>query len=282
MFDADAILIADSGNLNTGEPSLTTALRGMTSVLVSVRTLEAPVHSGLFGGPAPDALMALITVLSSLRDENGDTTIAGVDSGEWGGSGTSETEFREQAGVLQDQPLLGTGSISSRLITKPAASVVGMDVPSIEGAINSVVPQARAIVSLRIPPQTDPEQAVRALTEHLLAHAPWGVQVEVQPEQKGRGFSADTRGPAYRAMREALRQSYGIDAVEIGSGGSIPLVATLTEVVPDADILIYGAQDTAANIHAPNESLDLGELEHSIVSEVLFLQLLAESRADVR
>ena len=275
MFTADALIIADTGNIEVGVPTLTVALRGMAAVTVSVKTLDGAVHSGMFGGPAPDALMALITLLATLRDANGDTAIEGLASSEWEGTGYDEETFRALAGVREGQPLVGTGSVASRLITMPAVSVIGIDAPSVSGAINAVIPEARAEVSLRVPPGVDPAEAQQMLTDHLLSHAPWGVQVEVTPGSTGQGFAADTSGPAYTAMREAMVQAYGREAVEAGAGGSIPLVAVLAEVVPDADIILFGAQDTAARIHAPNESLDLGELEHTILTEALFLVNLA-------
>lgn len=271
MFTSDAMLIADSGNEATGVPTLTVALRGMAAVTVSVKTLEGAVHSGMFGGPAPDALMTLITLLATMRDENGDTAIVGLESSEWTGTGYDEATFRELAGVIEGQPLVGTGSVASRLITHPVVSVVGIDAPSVSGAINAVIPEARAEVSLRVPPGVDPIAAQQALTDHLLSHAPWGVQVSVTPGSTGDGFAANTSGPAYAAMREAMEQAYGREVVEAGAGGSIPLVSVLSEVIPDADIILFGAQDTAARIHAPNESLHLGELEHTILTEALFL-----------
>ena len=279
MFEADVLVIADTGNIETGVPTLTVALRGMAVVTVSVRTLDSAVHSGMFGGPAPDALMALITLLATLRDANGDTAIAGVPGGEWEGTGYDEDTFREMAGVIEGQPLVGSGSLASRLITRPAVSVIGLDAPSVSGAINAVIPEARATVSLRVPPSVDPLEAQQALIDHLFAQAPWGVQVSVAPGSSGEGFAARTDGPGYAAIREAMAGAYGQEAVDAGSGGSIPLVSVLAEVAPQADIILFGAQDTAAAIHAPNESLDLGELQKSILTEALFLVNLAQ-RAD--
>lgn len=275
MFAADALIIADTGNIEVGVPTLTSALRGMAAVTVSVKTMEGAAHSGMFGGPAPDALMVLITLLATLRDANGDTAIAGLSSSDWQGSGYDEETFRALAGVREGQPLVGTGSIASRLITKPAVSVIGIDAPSVSGAINAVIPEARAEVSLRVPPDVDPHEAQQLLTDHLLSHAPWGVSVEVTAGSTGQGFAPSTSSPAYDAIRAAMLTAYGREAVEAGSGGSIPIVPVLAEVVPDGDVILFGAQDTAARIHAPNESLDLSELENTILTEALFLLNLA-------
>jgi acetylornithine deacetylase/succinyl-diaminopimelate desuccinylase-like protein len=276
LFTADAIIIADTGSVRVGQPTFTSALRGMAMVEVTVETLAAPVHSGMFGGPAPDALMSLITLLATLRDENGDAAIAGVTGYEWDGAQMSEEEFRDQAGVLPGQPLTGTGTVASRLFTQPAVSVVGIDAPAVEGAINAVIPKARAAVSLRVPPTVDPAEAQAKLMAHLSSHTPWGVQVSVTAGPIGAGFAGKSTGPARSAMEDAMRAAYGVEPVDFGSGGSIPLVSVLTEVVPQAEILLCGAQDSASAIHAPNESLHLGELADAALAQVLFVQFLAD------
>lgn len=275
LFASDAMIVADTGNIDTGVPTLTTALRGMAAVTVSVHTMDSPVHSGMFGGPAPDALTVLITLLATLWDAQGDVAIEGIPASHWEGTGYDEKMFRELAGVRPDQPLLGTDTVSSRLITKPAVNIIGLDAPDVAGAINAVVPSARATVSLRLPPEVDPKIAQQALIDHLNSHAPWGASIEVEAGSTGEGFKADTSGPVFDAMREALRDAYGRDAVEAGVGGSIPLVSSLREAVPQAAIILFGAQDTEARIHAPNESLDLGELRRSILTEALFLHKVA-------
>ncbi len=276
LFAADAIIVADTGNIEVGQPTFTSALRGMAMVEVTVETLAAPVHSGMFGGPAPDALMALIALLATLRDANGDAAVDGVEGYEWTGAEMSEGDFRDQAGVLPDQPLTGTGTVGSRLFTKPAVSVVGIDAPAVEGAINVVIPKARAMVSLRVPPTVDPAEAQDKLMEHLRRHAPWGVDVQVAAGPIGAGFAGASGGPAREAMADAMRAAYGVEPVDFGSGGSIPLVSVLAEVCPKAEILLCGDQDSAAAIHAPNESLDLGEFADAALAQVLFVQFLAD------
>lgn len=280
LFAADAIIVADTGNIETGVPTLTTALRGAAVVTVAVDTLTGPVHSGLFGGPAPDALTVLVTLLATLWDANGDVAISGLPASDWEGTGYEEDTFRELAGIHPEQPLLGTGSVSSRLITKPAVNIIGLDAPRVSGAINAVVPRARATVSLRLPPGVDPDAAQQALVTHLEEHAPWGVGIDIERGSTGEGFAAVTSGAVFDAMRAALRSAYGRDAVEAGAGGSIPLVSTLRRAVPGAAIVLFGAQDTASRIHAPNESLDLGELRRTILAEALFLRYLAALQAD--
>ena len=275
LLRADAIVVADVGNLRLGEPTFTTALRGMAAITVEVRTLEGAVHSGMFGGPAPDALMALVITLASRRDAQGDTVVEGLDGFDWDGPDYPEPLYRELAGVVEGQPLVGTGTMSSRLFSRPVASVVGIDAPRVEGAINAVIPHARAQVSLRVPPGQDPRVAQAALMEHLRGHVPWGVHAEITAGGTGAGVRVATDGPAYAAARRAMARAYDRDAVEIGSGGSIPLIDVLREEFPGVEILLFGAQDPAARIHAPNESVDLAELHRAVLAEALFIAELA-------
>lgn len=272
IAQADVIVIADVGNRALGEPTFVTALRGVIDATVEVRTLPRPAHSGMYGGPAPDALLALIRILDTLRDEAGDTTI--VPGYPWTGAQADEVDFREELGMRPDQPLLGTGPLTDRLVTRPAASVIGLDAPAVEGAINAVIPSARAKVSLRLPPGTDPQMAMDALCEHLRTAAPWGVDVIVTPGEQGRGCAIATDGPAYEAARWAMQQAFGKPSAEAGEGGSIPLLAALADVAPHAEIMLFGAEDPGALIHAPNESVDLEELERMVLAEALLLARL--------
>ena len=147
------------------------------------------------------------------------------------------------------------------------------------GSSAAIVPRATARLNLRIPPGTDPDAAEAALTAHLKSEAPWGVQVEVETEAKGSPFRADTDGPAYDAMREAMKEAYDRDMVLLGQGGSIPLCNVFAETYPDAELLLMGVEEPLALIHAPNESVDPAELERVATAEALFLQRYGETGA---
>jgi acetylornithine deacetylase/succinyl-diaminopimelate desuccinylase-like protein len=257
---------------------LTTTLRGHVGCVVEVRTLPQAVHSGVFGGPAPDALMALVRLLATLHDDRGEVAVAGLTSYEWPGADLPEDLYRVMAGLPPDVPLLGSGTIASRLWSRPAVNVIGLDAPSVDRSSTIVVPHARAMVSLRIAPGSDPAAELRALTDHLRAAAPWGVTVELAPMPVAGAFAAGTGGPAAAAARRALADAYGRPAAEVGSGGSIPLLPALQAAVPRAEFVLWGAEDTAASrIHGPDESVDLAELERCIVAQSLLFAYLAEA-----
>ena len=270
---ADALLICDTGNAAVGVPTATSSLRGLANVVVTVSTLRGDVHSGMFGGAAPDALAALIRILDSLRDADGGTVVQGLDcTGSWDGVGYDEQQFRTDAGVLDGVALTGGGTVADRLWARPAATVLGIDCPPVVGSAAAVPATARARVSLRVPPGTDPHAALAALTAHLEAAAPWGARIEVKPESTGSPFRAATGGPAYAALDRAAQAVYGKPLAFVGQGGSIPLCNVLAQTFPDSEIVLMGVEEPLCAIHAPNESVDPSEIQHMAHVEALFLR----------
>ncbi|MCE4948987.1 dipeptidase [Streptomyces albulus] len=278
LLAADAIVIGDSGNFRAGLPTVTATLRGMTMVHVQVDTLEGNLHSGQFGGAAPDALAALIRILDSLRAEDGSTTVHGLAAdATWDGLQYSDADFRKDAKVLDGVELIGTGTVADRLWARPAVTVLGIDCPPVVGATPSVHASARALVSLRVPPGIDAVDATKLLAAHLEGAAPWGARVGVKQVGQGQPFRADTTSPAYASMAAALREAYdGKEMQTSGLGGSIPLCNTLAGLYPEAEILLIGLSEPEAQIHAVNESVSPDELERLSLAEALFLQRLAE------
>jgi acetylornithine deacetylase/succinyl-diaminopimelate desuccinylase-like protein len=277
MFDCDAFVVADMGNLEVGRPALTTALRGVLVCTITVRTLAFPVHSGEFGGAAPDALLALIRILSTLHDDAGDTVVPGLTAFDWEGADLDESVYRTMSGILDGARLVGTGSIASRLWSKPSATVIGMDVPTVARGSNVLIPEARAKISLRIAPGADPDVELAAVVRHLESVVPWGAQLTVSDTGTGWPFSANMTAPAVRAAEAGLAEAFGRPIETVGSGGSIPLVNLLQRAAPRAGVILWGAEDMAASrIHASNESVDPTEIRDLIVAQVLTLQRLAE------
>ena len=277
LFAADAMVIGDMGSVRPGVPTLTIALRGMAMVVVEVRTLAGPKHSGQFGGAAPDALVALIHALATLHDENGDVQVEGLRREQWEGASYTDEEFRTLAEVAPGLPFMGTGSIAERIWSGPAITVTGIDALSVDAAVNAVVPYARAKVSARVHPEQDPVEAQDALVAHLESLQPFGVSLAVERDATGAGFAADTSGPAYAAARKALSHAWGAETVSIATGGSIPLVNYLQQAAPAAEMLLMGTTDGFANIHAPNERLLLQEFENAVVAEAELFGLYADA-----
>jgi acetylornithine deacetylase/succinyl-diaminopimelate desuccinylase-like protein len=279
---ADALVIGDAGSASPGVPTLTTALRGMANVVVEARTLASGKHSGQYGGAAPDALLAVLRALASLHDEDGNVAVAGLRRSGWEGAEPDEEQFRALATVEGDLPLIGTGSLASRIWTGPAITVVGIDVPSVAGAVNAVSPHARAVLNVRVHPEQDAREAQEAVMRHLREQRPFGIPLDVRPGPTGSGFAPRTGGPAYAAAGAAWRDAWGADVLLAGNGGSIPVVSALAASQPDAEALLVGATDGEANIHGPNERLLLSEFERAVRAEAGFLGRYAEAYAAAR
>ncbi|MGW6579607.1 M20/M25/M40 family metallo-hydrolase [Streptomyces globisporus] len=280
LLRADTIVIGDTGNFRVGLPTVTATLRGMTMLRVQLDTLEGNLHSGQFGGAAPDALAAMIQLLASLRAEDGTTTVDGLTGdADWDGIQYPEAEFRQDAKVLDGVELIGTGTVADRIWARPAVTVIGIDCPAVVGATPSVQASARAQISLRVPPGHDAAEATKLLTAHLESRAPWGARVKVEQVGQGQPFRADMSSPAYTAMADAMRDAYpGQEMQSSGMGGSIPLCNTLAGLYPEAEILLIGLSEPEAQIHAVNESVSPEELERMSVAEALFLRNYAESK----
>ncbi|MDH6109098.1 acetylornithine deacetylase/succinyl-diaminopimelate desuccinylase-like protein [Kitasatospora sp. MAP12-15] len=278
LLAADVIVVGDVGNFAAGLPTATATLRGITEVEIEVATLAGNLHSGQFGGAAPDALLALIRILATLHDEHGATTIKGLECDQsWPGVAYPQERFGADAKVLDGVRLIGTGGVADRLWARPAATVIGMDVPPTVGATSSVQARAKAVVSLRIPPGMATTTAQDALVAHLEAAAPWGVRVTLNRLASGEPFRADTSGLAYEALGAAMHEAYGVEMAVSGMGGSIPLCNTLRTLYPQAEIVLIGVEEPTTQIHAVNESLDPAELELMTLSEALFLRGYAKA-----
>lgn len=274
LFDADVILIADSGNAAVGTPTLTTTLRGGGQLTVTVDTLEGAVHSGQYGGAAPDAVAALVRVLDTLRDEHGRTVIDGVNcTANWEGAPYDPETFRSDAGILDGVEIMGNGdNPASMLWSRPAISITGFTSTPVAEALNAVPATASAKLNLRVPAGLDANEVAAKLKAHLINHTPWGAKINVDIDDINQPFSTDVTGPAMSTLASCLSAAYeGKDLVTEGSGGSIPLCTELIEVNPEAELALYGVEEPLTVIHSANESVDPREIRDIATAEALFL-----------
>ena len=279
LLRADTIIVCDAGNSEVGAPTLTTTLRGMTSVDVTVSALGSAMHSGMVGGAAPDPVAGLLAMLSSMRAANGDTTIDGLDNDQrWSGVDYPADRFRADAQVLDGVDLTGSGSVADMLWARPAVTVIGIDIPPVIGSANAIQASAAARVSLRVPPGMEAKAAQDALIEHLRRRVPWSMRCEFEPVAVGDPFVGSLEGPGFESLKAALEESYGHELATEGQGGSIPLCNVLAETYPDAEIFLMGVEEPRCLIHAPNESVDPGEIEHLALAEALFLEKYSDAK----
>jgi hypothetical protein len=268
---ADVIIVADSMNWSPEIPALTVSLRGMVSQEITVRTMEHAVHSGMFGGAIPDAMIPMLRVLASLHDEKGSVAVQGLKSYKFEDLPYTDANLRADSSLLPEVSQIGEGGIMERIWGKPSITVIGLDVPSVAMSSNTLLPQVSAKISLRIASGQDPDEALELLRAHLKANIPFGAVLEFGPIETGKPYMADTSGWASVLAKETLGAAFGNPAIEIGIGGSIPFIADLTEVFPAAQILVTGVEDADSRAHSPNESVHLIGLKNAMLAEALFL-----------
>ena len=268
---ADVIVVADSDNWDTATPSLTVGLRGNVTFKLRISTLEHASHSGMFGGAAPDAMLAAIQLLATLYGPDGSVAVEGLRSRDAETPDYAEHRLIEEAALLPGVTPIGHGPVLSRLWDQPAITITGIDAPTVVNASNTLIPSVTVKVSARIAPGQTAAEAYEALEAHLRAHAPFGAHLEISDVDRGNPFLVDTSGWAVAEAMEAMHQAWGAPAVQTGIGGSIPFISDLVSVFPDAQILITGVEDPDSRAHSPNESLHLGVFRRAILTEAVLL-----------
>lgn len=291
---ADAVVVADTLNWQVGVPTLTTSLRGLADAVVEVRALDHAVHSGMYGGPAPDPVTALAKLLAAAVDEHGAVAIPGfVDDARPVSAAERQAlqqldfdveTFRRDAGLLPDVPLAGDPDAHplERVWRRPHLTVVGIDAPGVEGAANAIQPSARAKVSVRLAPGQDPNRARRLLADWLASNVPFGLEVTVTEGTAAAPFEVDQQHPAVGAAADALAGAYGHEPVFAGVGGSIPFLEPLTTRLGDVPVLMVGIEDPDTRAHGIDESLHLGDFVRACHGQARLLDALAHAVPSAR
>ena len=292
---ADVVVLSDTANLATGVPALTTSLRGLVAVDVTVRALDHPIHSGFWGGPVPDAATALARLLARLVDDAGVILIPGLldDVPALGADQRAaldalpcdEAAFRADAGMLPGTRFAGEPerSLYERIWYRPSLAFTALEGMPLATAANQLIAEASARVGVRLAPGQDAERVARLVTECLRRDPPAGVHVSTRLVTATPGWKTEARGPAFDAARRALAAGYGRAAVEIGCGASIPFVGPFCEVLGFVPALLLGLEDPPCNAHGENESLDLGDFRRAArASAHLLADLSAIPRQELR
>lgn len=273
---SDIIVVADSDNWDINTPAITVALRGNVAFQFEVRTLAHASHSGMFGGAAPDAMLAAVKALATLHDDDGAVAVSGLTSQDMQTPEFTEDQFRQEAGLLDGVTPIGRGSILSRLWAQPAITVTGIDAPSVANASNTLLPVVTVRISVRVAPGQSAVDAREAIERHLSENTPFGAHIEFSAYEMGDPFLVDTSDWAVTEAKTAMTDAWGVPAVETGIGGSIPFIADLVELFPEAQILVTGVEDPDTRAHSPNESLHLGVFHRAILAEAVLLARLNE------
>ena len=273
-LESDVIIIADSGNVRIGTPTITTTLRGLVDAIIEVDQPMRPIHSGVGGGVVPDAFLVLSKIISSFHNEKGELLIEGLTTTEMQVTELEESFLKKMLGS-EDIKLFDTESISKRLWLEPALDVLAIDAPSVSEAVNLVIPKAKAKISLRLPPTEDPDHAMKMLEEHVMKNVPWNASVKFIPNSKGSGVVADPDKPFTTELVKNFNEIWKKDTAFIGVGGSIPFANDFVREFPNAELVLVGAADEElGNAHAPNESVQIDHIEMLIKSLVQSLKNL--------
>lgn len=275
LLAADVHVICDSANWEVGTPAFTTALRGLADTVVTVETLDHALHSGQYGGVAPDALTTLVRLLATLHDADGNVAVEGLVTEEPFALEYPEDRLRAETGLLDGVRFTGTGPAADRMWGRPSITVLAIDCTRVADASNTLAPSARAKVSMRLAPSQDAAAALAALQQHLVDHAPDGARVTFGASEAADGSLVTLSGEVADAARAAYSEAFGVEVVEVGQGGSIPLVGAFQKAFPGAAVLVTGVVDPDSRMHGIDESFDLADFTSACIAEASFLAALA-------
>ncbi len=280
---ADAIVITDATNYDTGLPTLTTCLRGMVCMEIEVSALKSPLHSGLWGGPIPDPIMGLTKIIASLTNDDGTIAIPEIytdlptptdaELESYQRLGMTDSLFREQAGIIDGVTLHAHDTdILTSMWKQPSLIVNSIESGNRKTAGNVIMDSAWARIGVRLPAGISSQQVEDLLDAKITQHCPWGLSLSITKEAAVDGWSTDTTAPIFDHALKALSDGYGTEAVYAGCGASIPLADELSNALGGIPTLLMGIEDPFTNAHSENESLDLEDFKKAIKSQILFLQ----------
>lgn len=284
---ADVAVVSDTEMFAPDLPTLCVGLRGMIYTEIEVRGARTDLHSGIYGGAAPNAFIALAQVIAGLKDRDGQILIPGIYDGiepptaeelrAWEALPFNEDEFREAE--VGSPELVGEPgySVLERLWARPTLDVHGMPGGFTGAGAKTVIP-ARAVakVSLRLVPGMRPEDAFAKLRRRVESIAPRGVSTEVRMIHSGEPIVVSTDNRFVRAAVDAMRAVWGKETVFVRGGGSIPIVGDFVRVLGIPTVLMgFGLPDD--NLHAPNEKFNLGNFHKGIESLIGFLTQVGAS-----
>jgi acetylornithine deacetylase/succinyl-diaminopimelate desuccinylase-like protein len=281
---ADLALISDTGMWDVDSPAITTRLRGMTYVELTLKAANRDLHSGLFGGSALNPINALTRILGQLQDENGRVQLPGfydkvspvtnAQRAQWDALGFDEVAFLGDIGLTTPVGERGYSALE-RLWARPTADINGIwGGYTGAGSKTVIASEASAKVSFRLVANQDPDEVFAQFQRFVNDRLPPGATVTFQGFSRAPGVEVNADNPWVRAAQAALGEEYGKPAILVGSGGSIPVVTSLRNVLGiDSLLMGFGLDDD--QVHSPNEKFEQACFHHGIRSHVRLLAKFA-------
>jgi acetylornithine deacetylase/succinyl-diaminopimelate desuccinylase-like protein len=283
---ADFALVCDTELFAPNLPTLCVGLRGLVYTEIEAQGAKTDLHSGIYGGAAPNPLFALVEIISKLKDSKGHVLIPGFYKGlkaptkdelkAWKRLPFKEEHYRKTevgSKVLTGEPGY---SVLYRTWARPTLEVHGIPGGFVASGAKTVIPaRASAKVSMRLVPNQDPEDVLKRYTKFVKKHTPKGIELNIKVHSKGRGCVVNTDNHYIRAATAALHDVFKKDTVFIRSGGSIPIVTDFQDVLKLPSVMMgFGLPDD--NLHAPNEKFHIPNFYRGIESIIRFFERLGE------
>lgn len=277
----DVVIISDTSLLSKGKPAISTGLRGLCSLEVAIHTANTDLHSGTFGGGVPNALHALISLLSSLHDDKGRVAVEGFYEGVPELSAAMREEFLKQNHNEEElrtnldlEALYGEEGYSfvERTGARPTLELNGVYGGFQGEGTKTVIPkEAHAKITCRLVGDQDPNQVLDRIVAHLESHVQTGAKLVIKRGEKARAFDMDPSNPMLQKAADAYERVYGTRALFTKDGGSIPIVETFSRVL-EAPVVMMGFGLPDENLHAPNEHFNLENFDKGLLTIVEFLK----------
>lgn len=282
---ADFALVSDTEMYAPDLPTLCVGLRGMVYTEVEARGAKVDLHSGMYGGAAPNPFVALAQIITKLKDENGRILIPGFydrvttpsadELRSWKSLPFDEKDYLEHE--VGSTELTGESgySVAERTWARPTVDVHGMPGGFIGAGAKTVIPaKASAKISMRLVPNQDPDEVFKLFTDYVKSITPRGIQISIRQLSGADPMLIRTDNHYVQAAKDAMKEVFGKDTVFIRSGGSIPVVADFEKHLHIPSVMMgFGLPDD--NLHAPNEKFHIPNFYRGIESIIRFFQLLS-------
>jgi acetylornithine deacetylase/succinyl-diaminopimelate desuccinylase-like protein len=285
-LNADFALVCDTELFAPNLPTLCVGLRGLVYTEIEARGAKTDLHSGVYGGAAPNPFFALIEIISKLKDSKGKILIPGFYKGvkaptkdelkAWKRLPFNEEHYRKTE--VGSKTLTGEPgySVLYRTWARPTLEVHGMPGGFVAAGAKTVIPaKAQAKVSMRLVPNQDADDILKGYTAFVKKLTPKGIETKIKVWSKGPAAVVGTNNPYIKAATEALHDTFKKETVFIRSGGSIPIVTDFQDVLKIPSVMMgFGLPDD--NLHAPNEKFHIPNFHKGIETICRFFEKLGE------